>query len=81
VSETLKGEAKGRVGVTTGADSATCGFPFVVGHRYLVFARAGLGTLRTSLCFQNGEGPAIEREATEVRRILAAKPTPVPKRR
>jgi len=80
VSDTLKGKAKGRVRVVTGRDSASCGFPFVVGHRYLVFARHGMGVLRTSLCFSNVEGDGIEAAATEVRDALAAKTKPAPKR-
>jgi hypothetical protein len=80
VSDTLKGKAKGRVRVVTGRDSAACGFPFVVGHRYLVFARLGFGVLRTSLCFSNVEGDGVDAAAAEVRTALAAKTKPAPKR-
>jgi hypothetical protein len=80
VASTLKGDAKGRVAVVTGRDSATCGFPFQKGRRYLVFARRGLGVLRTGLCFGNVEGDAIDAAAAEVKKLVAAKPKGKPRK-
>ena len=80
VASTLKGDAKGRVAVVTGRDSASCGFPFQKGRRYLVFARRYLGVLRTGLCFGNVEGDTIDAAAEEVKKLVVAKPKTKPRR-
>lgn len=54
VESVVKGRAAERVTLSTATDSAACGYAFVVGGRYRVFARDG----RTNLCDGNRELPA-----------------------
>ena len=52
VLEAWKGELADTVAVRTARLSASCGYPFEVGTRYLIYARtrADTGCLRTNLC-------------------------------
>jgi hypothetical protein len=53
VVEAHKGAVRANVVVTTAISGASCGYPFVTGHRYLIFAREDDGRLRTGLCDGN----------------------------
>ncbi len=50
LESTQKGKVDERPVVTTSRDEASCGFTFVVGKRYQVFARQSGGELETNLC-------------------------------
>ena len=52
VLEVWKGELADTVAVRTARSSASCGYPFEVGTRYLIYARTrtDTGCLRTNLC-------------------------------
>ena len=45
-----KGMMDSEIEVRTGTSPVDCGFPFVVGATYLVFARAEGGTISTGIC-------------------------------
>jgi len=53
VSRAYKGEVATRMTLTTPLDGASCGYPFVEGKEYLVFARRDGGEITTSLCAGN----------------------------
>jgi hypothetical protein len=55
VSEVYKGRdvVTERFEVTTASDGAACGYDFVEGRRYLVFASTWEGTVNTGLCSGN----------------------------
>ncbi|MBM6616230.1 hypothetical protein [Bacillus suaedaesalsae] len=50
VKNTWKGTQDSEVAVFTGTDSASCGYSFVQGKNYLVYATESEGKLITSLC-------------------------------
>jgi hypothetical protein len=56
VEQVVKGVASATQQVTTARSGATCGFTFVEGHRYVVYARAVGGVLSTSLFSGTREG-------------------------
>lgn len=57
-----KGDPGGEIQVVTKAEGAACGYDFVVGRRYLIFARAaGSEGLTTSLCSGNRNVPPGDR--------------------
>src|SRR5262245_41056089 len=50
VAESFRGDAEGTVDLFTGQGGGDCGFPFVTGQRYLVYAsRTGSG-YQTGIC-------------------------------
>lgn len=53
VSAVHKGDVPATVQVSTVRSSASCGYEFAEGERYLVFARGGMGELSTGLCEGN----------------------------
>ncbi|HEX5596037.1 MAG TPA: hypothetical protein VFX61_08490 [Micromonosporaceae bacterium] len=53
VTEVHKGDVPATVKVVTEADGASCGYEFVDGGRYLVFASGKVADLRTGLCDGN----------------------------
>lgn len=53
VSEVHKGDLPATVRVATASESASCGYEFVEGRRYLIFARGGADELSTGLCDGN----------------------------
>ena len=62
-----KGPQQSQVTVETGPDSALCGYPFEVGHNYLVYAGNNYythGALETGLCSRTRElvSPGIQEE-------------------
>ncbi len=56
-----KGASSREIEVVTQAQSAACGFDFVVGRRYLIFARSAEAGLTTTLCSGNRDVPAGDR--------------------
>ncbi|KAA0546378.1 hypothetical protein FZW96_16920 [Bacillus sp. BGMRC 2118] len=50
VKNTWKGTQDSEVAVYTGTDSASCGYSFVQGKKYLVYASESDGHMTTSLC-------------------------------
>jgi hypothetical protein len=50
VEEVVAGDVGSGIDVISHSSSATCGFPFKEGNRYLVFADEGDGRLETNLC-------------------------------
>ncbi len=50
VQQTWKGPTGAQVTLATASGSANCGYEFVRGEQYLVYASAEAGQLRTSLC-------------------------------
>jgi hypothetical protein len=50
VSAAHRGSVGTKVEVRTGGSSASCGFPFEEGERYLVYAHQGAGGLATGIC-------------------------------
>ena len=50
-----KGELAGSVRVLTEPDPSVCGFPFEVGHEYLVYAVLDHGDLWAGLCWRTHE--------------------------
>jgi hypothetical protein len=54
VQQAIKGVAAGTVDVDTLADSASCGFPFERGVKYLVYASRRADALGVSLCSRTG---------------------------
>ena len=57
-----KGEAPATTTVRTVVSGASCGYEFVVGKRYTVFATAGSSGLETGLCGGNVEGTIVPSE-------------------
>lgn len=51
VQERFRGAANQTVEVVTGLGNGDCGFPFVVGERYLVYADEDGGLLYTNICY------------------------------
>lgn len=60
VDMVYKGDLASEFTVTTQADSASCGFNFAEGSRYLVFAGNGESNWNTGLCSGNVESPSAE---------------------
>lgn len=50
VQEAWKGESTERVTIQTSMSTASCGYPFVTGESYLVYAYARKGAYHTHLC-------------------------------
>lgn len=50
VSRVWKGEQNAAISLATARDSASCGFPFMVGEEYLVYANSSETGLTTGLC-------------------------------
>ncbi|MBS1793122.1 MAG: hypothetical protein JSS81_04670 [Acidobacteria bacterium] len=50
VEKSWKGNQTGEIAVTTGKDSALCGYNFETGGRYLVYAYGTAGALATNNC-------------------------------
>jgi len=50
VSQVWKGEEKAEIDLTTARDSASCGYDFIVGVEYLVYANNSETGLTTGLC-------------------------------
>jgi len=70
--ETFLGESADAVMVRTGQNQAACGFPFVTGRRYLVYAyQDDDGVLHTSICSRTAE----ERDARADLEYLRAQTT------
>ena len=59
VETVFKGESSRSVTVTTAMSGASCGFEFVAGKRYTVFARSIDGRLETNLCNGNELGEIV----------------------
>ena len=85
VEASWKGVPTTRTAVRTGAGGGDCGYPFVVGHRYLIYAYRYAGSLSTGICsrtaaqahavedidFLAGQGPlALTRVTPMPRRLL-----------
>lgn len=56
-----KGDRNSEIEVVTKAQGAACGYDFVVGRRYLIFAKARPEGLTTSLCSGNRDVPPGDR--------------------
>lgn len=56
VEAVYRGEAPRSVTLTTTSNQASCGYEFVSGKRYTVFASSAAGQLETNLCRGNAEG-------------------------
>jgi hypothetical protein len=73
VSMPLKGAMSDTMTIVTGADGATCGYPFSLGTKYLIYADMdnifsyGLGYAATSICSRTR--PLIQAE-NEVRILV-----------
>ena len=50
VSRVWKGEQNSAIALATARDSASCGYPFMVGEEYLVYANSSETGLATGLC-------------------------------
>jgi hypothetical protein len=50
VQESMRGDPSTEIEVLTGMGGGDCGFGFLVGQSYLVYANRGDGRLRTSIC-------------------------------
>ena len=50
VSRVWKGEQNSAIALATARDSASCGYPFMVGEEYLVYANSSETGLTTGLC-------------------------------
>ena len=50
VSRVWKGAEEGAIALSTARDSASCGYDFIVGEEYLVYANNGESGLTTGLC-------------------------------
>ena len=50
VSEAFRGTTETELDVLTGVGDGDCGYPFVVGRRYVVFASDGSGAFSTGIC-------------------------------
>jgi hypothetical protein len=70
VSRVWKGDEKGAIALSTARDSASCGYDFVVGEEYLVYANISDTGLTTGLCSRTmplssaGEDLAVLGEGT-----------------
>jgi hypothetical protein len=62
VETVYKGDATKTATVTTVVGGASCGYEFVGGKRYTVFATSAEGRLETNLCRGNVEGPVVASE-------------------
>jgi len=69
VDEPFKGVASSTIEVVTSADSASCGYSFQVGRKYLVFAQREEGRLWVSLC--SATAPADSVSAADLARLRA----------
>jgi hypothetical protein len=65
VLSTFKGVSESPVTLYTGMDSAACGFNFIVGEEYLVYA-SGDGKLQTTLCSRTAELSAANNDLKEL---------------
>lgn len=78
-----KGEARATFEVSTRAQGPACGYTFVEGGRYLVFARAQGSRLNTTMCSGNKQVPAGEQPLRVMGddltpELIAALGTPAP---
>ncbi len=64
VSEVWKGEATPTVIIRTARDSASCGFSFVAGESYVVYATESEGVLSTNLCSRTAPLANAEEDLT-----------------
>lgn len=60
--KTWKGRSLKTVTISTGQDSAMCGFNFEVGKTYLVYAHGGSEKLSTTICTRTAELKASDDE-------------------
>jgi hypothetical protein len=76
VGEVLKGDDEvRRVTIYTGAGGGDCGFDFVVGNEYLVYARESGGRFETGLCDYTKEYlPEGRSEAATIRGLRPSTP-------
>lgn len=73
VSETFKGAVQEKMVVRSATDSATCGYNFTVGERYLVYAFGKDERLSTNLCTRTRSANGSEAEDELVALRAAAK--------
>ncbi|MCG3087725.1 hypothetical protein [Sporosarcina cyprini] len=70
VNEIWKGEETGKIEIRTGLDDGDCGFPFVEGESYLVFATVnemyGKNTLATGICHRTASLADASEELSEL---------------
>lgn len=70
VNEVWKGEEKSKLVIKTGLDDGDCGFPFVEGEEYLVFATVndfyGENTLSTNICQRTARLAEASEELAEL---------------
>lgn len=69
VDEPFKGIESSTIEVVTSADSASCGYSFQVGRKYLVFAQREEGRLWVSLC--SATAPADSVPVADLARLRA----------
>lgn len=69
VDEPFKGIEASTIEVMTSADSASCGYSFQVGRKYLVFAQHDEGRLNVSLC--SATAPIDSVPAADLARLRA----------
>jgi hypothetical protein len=76
VEEILKGRADGRrVTIFTGAGGGDCGFDFIIGNQYLVYASESAGQFFTGLCdFTKEYLPEGRSEAATIRSLPKGEP-------
>jgi hypothetical protein len=76
VEEALRGDVAKSIDVDTGDSTGMCGFPFVMGMKYLVYAAASSSVYTTSLCSRTGLVAGSQDDLALLREAAAGRPRP-----